>query len=422
MMSGGWEAASFNLVRGRRRSGELPDLMPKPPRILFFSPEFPPQPGGAGRFSYGLATGLAHRSLEVAVLTASLSDPSTAAFDAEQPFRTIRRRLDGSSFAQYLRGAAWLQAEIWKTRPDALVVTDLLAHRIVCLGLSLGVSKLIVLAHGTDSEMNFSEGHAKRMLFTRLYSLADRIIANSRYTRGLLAARGVRRPEIDVILPGIDIPLFSRTPDASRISKRHALGGRPVLLTVGALTKRKGHLLVLEALPRILRRFPEAVYLIVGEGYMRQALEREIRERGLLRSVILAGACPNGELPDYYDACDVFLLPNRRDGSVVEGFGIVYLEANARGKPVIGIREAGVPEAVLDGVTGCLLDRYDAGLLADAVVGLLSEPDRAARLGREGRRRSLTDFGYERLGRELAGSLEACGVGCPREEVLHHEI
>lgn len=376
-------------------------------RVLFFSPEFPPFPGGAGRFAFGLATGVAAQGMAVSVLTARVDRSREVSHDAGQPINVIRRPLGTSTLTQYPLGAVWLQAEVLKQRPAAIIVTDLLAHRIVCLGTSLGSSRLIVLSHGTDSEINFNEGTCKRLLFTRLYSKADRIIANSRYTAGLLEARGIERRKIDVVLPGIDVSLFSRPADPARIRRRYGLDSKQVLLTVGSLSARKGHRLVLAALPAILKRAPETVYLVVGEGEMRPELEREIEQRGLSRNVILAGACTDDELPHYYDACDVFLLPNTQQGSLVEGFGIVYLEASARGKPVIGCRNAGVPEAVVDGVTGCLIDRFDAGLLADAVLGLLTDRARAGRLGEAGRRRSLAEFGYDRLGRQLAECLKS---------------
>lgn len=372
-------------------------------RVLFFSPEFPPNPGGAGRFAFGLATGVAAFGVDPSVLTGP-----AAAGPPDPPLRVVRRPLGESTLPQFMLGALWLQTEVWKSRPAAVVVTDLLAHRVVCLGTSLGAAKLVVLAHGTDSEINFSEGEPKRRVFTRLYTLADRIVANSRYTSRLLEARGVDPKKIDVILPGIDVGLLSRPADPSRIRRRHDLGSKRVLLTVGSLSARKGHRLVLAALPSILRSVPDAVYLVVGEGEMRGELELEIRRSGLSEHVILAGACPDDDLPYYYDACDVFVLPNTRQGSLVEGFGIVYLEASARGKPVIGCRDAGVPEAVVDGVTGCLLERPDADLLTEAVLALLADRGRAERLGRAGRQRSLTEFGYDRLGRQLAESLKAC--------------
>lgn len=384
-------------------------------RVLFFSPEFPPNPGGAGRFAFGLATGGAAQGMAVSVLTARAGRDREVSLAAGQPVEVVRRPLGNSTLTQYPLGAVWLQAEMLRLRPAAVIVTDLLAHRIVCLGTSLGSSRLLVLAHGTDSEINFSEGPCKRLLFTRLYPMADRIIANSRYTAGLLEARGIERGKIDVILPGIDVSLFSRPADPRMIRRRYRLDSKRVLLTVGSLSARKGHRLVLAALPTILKRAPDTVYLVVGEGEMRPELEREIEQRGLSRNVILAGACMDEELPHFYDACDVFLLPNTQQGSLVEGFGIVYLEAGARGKPVIGCRNAGVPEAVVDGVTGCLIDRFDAGLLADAVLNLLTDRDRADRLGREGRRRSLAEFGYDRLGRQLAESLKSSLESAPKE-------
>jgi phosphatidylinositol alpha-1,6-mannosyltransferase len=129
---------------------------------------------------------------------------------------------------------------------------------------------------------------------------------------------------------------------------------------------------------------------------------------GVSDRVIFAGPVADEELPAYYNACDVFVMPSRqfegREG--VEGFGIVFLEASACAKPVIGGRSGGVNEAITDGVSGLLVDPLDVKALADAVVGLLLDPDRTRRLGMQGRKRVEQEFDWRIQAEKLRDLLD----------------
>jgi len=138
---------------------------------------------------------------------------------------------------------------------------------------------------------------------------------------------------------------------------------------------------MLEALPRVLQQYPNAHYVIVGEGPFHAELERIAREQGVADHVTFVGRVSDDELVDYYALCDIFALPNREmpDGDT-EGFGLVYLEANACGKPVISGLAGGVLDAVQDGVNGLAVDGTDPGAIAAAALRLLGDDDLYARL------------------------------------------
>ncbi|NLB96282.1 MAG: glycosyltransferase, partial [Armatimonadetes bacterium] len=172
---------------------------------------------------------------------------------------------------------------------------------------------------------------------------------------------------------------------------------RPVLVTVSRLLERKGHDVVLRALPRIAAAVPEVAYLVAGTGPREPVLRRLAGELGVAERVVFAGRVPDEELADYYGAADVFIHPNRElPNGDVEGFGIVFLEANAAGKPVIGGNSGGTPDAVVDGVTGFLIDPNDVDAVADAAIRLLTDRDLARKLGEQGRERARTEFTWER--------------------------
>ncbi len=165
--------------------------------------------------------------------------------------------------------------------------------------------------------------------------------------------------------------------------------------------------MVIEALPRIRARIPGVHYVLVGEGEDRSRIELRVRELGLERSVTLAGAVPDAELPDYYGLCTAFAMPSKR-----EGFGIVYLEAMACGKPAIAGDRDGARDALLDGELGVLVDPDDVGAFAEVAVEVLSgtHPNHAIYDAAGLRRRVIECFGPDRFRARLEHILDTRGV------------
>jgi phosphatidylinositol alpha-1,6-mannosyltransferase len=152
------------------------------------------------------------------------------------------------------------------------------------------------------------------------------------------------------------------------------LDGKRVLLTVSRLYARKGMDRVIESLPDVQRQFPDLVYLIVGEGSYRPVLEQLVADHDLGRYVIFAGAVPDYELTEHYSLGDVFIMANREmpDGET-EGFGLVFLEANACGLPVIAGRAGGSVDAVTDRVNGLVVDGDDVPAIGEAIVRMFAD-------------------------------------------------
>jgi len=232
---------------------------------------------------------------------------------------------------------------------------------------------------------------------------ADRVVTISKYTEGRLVQLGVDPSRIVMVYPGVDHRTFHpETAAAHAIRVRHGISdGQPVLLTVARLVLRKGHDKVIEALATISEQVPDIVYLVVGEGPEADRLQMYARDRGVGDRLIFAGPVPDDELPAYYNAADVFIMPNRDEGTDVEGFGIVFLEANACGKPVIGGRSGGAVDAIADGETGYLVDPCSPPDIAQSAVRLLSDPALARRMGERGRERARQDFSWDRAARQV---------------------
>ena len=168
---------------------------------------------------------------------------------------------------------------------------------------------------------------------------------------------------------------------------------------VARLASRKGHAQVLRTLAQLVPTHPTAHYLIVGDGPDEGRLRQMVRELGLEAHVTFAGYVPEEELNHYYDVADVYVMPSRPEGDTVEGFGLVFIEAGARGLPVIGGRHGGVQEAIVDGQTGYLVDPLDRDEIARRILELIEHPALRRMLGKQGRKRVLSEFTAPRMAR-----------------------
>ncbi|HVB99879.1 MAG TPA: glycosyltransferase family 4 protein [Candidatus Dormibacteraeota bacterium] len=181
--------------------------------------------------------------------------------------------------------------------------------------------------------------------------------------------------------------------------------GSHLLLTVARLAASepgKGVDTVIQAMPQLLPCFPDLFYVIVGDGDGRPGLEKLVIENGVGERVIFAGECPKQSLRRYYEIADVFVMPSRQ-----EGFGIVFLEAMAAGKPVVASACGGAPEVVRDGEDGYLVEYGDVSALAARLAGLLGDKGLRRRMGEAGRRKTEEQYQFEHFRDRLIAILEA---------------
>jgi phosphatidylinositol alpha-1,6-mannosyltransferase len=248
-----------------------------------------------------------------------------------------------------------------------------------------------------------------RQALHRIGAGVDVLTFVSRYTRSRFAAAFGPLAALEYLPPGVDTERFRPDPAGRALVRdRYHLGDRPTVVCVSRLVPRKGQDMLIRALPAIRRAVPDAVLLIVGGGPDRQRLATLAEQTGVAEDVVFTGTVPIAELPAHYAAGDVFAMPARTRGRGldVEAFGLVYLEASATGLPVVAGRSGGAPETVRDGVTGCVVDGRQAGELAEAVTGLLADPERAAKLGSAGREWAAQDWDWAELADRLRGLLD----------------
>jgi glycosyltransferase involved in cell wall biosynthesis/peptidoglycan/xylan/chitin deacetylase (PgdA/CDA1 family) len=215
---------------------------------------------------------------------------------------------------------------------------------------------------------------------------ADKIVAVSSFTCDALSSLMDVKPESIVLIQnGVDTGRFTPGPRNPALIARHGLAGKKVVVTVGRMVARKGVDKAVLAMAQVLRHRQDVHYLVLGDGELRPEVERIIAAEGLGAHVTLVGKVSDSELVDYLRLSDLFLMPNRTmpDGDT-EGFGLVFREANACRKPVIGGRAGGVVEAVVENVSGLLVDGNNVAEIAAAIERILGDDALAERLSANG--------------------------------------
>jgi phosphatidylinositol alpha-1,6-mannosyltransferase len=198
------------------------------------------------------------------------------------------------------------------------------------------------------------------------------------------------------IAPGIDTEHFAPS-DSSELKSQLGLKDKKVIVSVGRLVHRKGQDTLIEAMPQILSKIPEAHLLLIGEGPYRQYLEKRAKDLEIDSHITFIGRVMYSDLPKYICLGEVFVMPSRSRlaGLEVEGLGIVYLEASACGLPVIAGDSGGAPDAVIDGVTGVVVDGKDQHVIATSIVNLLEDQEKAREMGRNGREWVINQWRWE---------------------------
>jgi glycosyltransferase involved in cell wall biosynthesis len=295
---------------------------------------------------------------------------------------------------------------LWQ-RPN-LVITTHLNFTVAAYWLKrLAGIPYWTVAHGVEA------WNVQRPSLRNALRHADRILAVSGYTRDRLLKEQNLDPNKISILPNtFDPHRFQITAKPAYLLEQYKLEPeQPIILTVNRLCSSesyKGYNKVLEALPQIRQVIPNAHYIIAGKGDDRPRLEQLIHQRQLQDCVTLAGFIPDSELCDYYNLCDVFAMPSK-----LEGFGIVYLEALACGKPTLGGNQDGAIDALCHGELGALVDPDDVGAIAQTLIEILqgTYPNPLIYQPEVLRQKVIDTFGFESFKQSLAELMQNSSIG-----------
>lgn len=368
-------------------------------KALMLTWDYPPAKGGIQIWMFELARRLPDADVRVF----APCTPGDREFDEASGVRVKRVPPSGlGQIAWLVKLATRTMAACLAEPPDVIVCGHVItAPAALAVGRLLGIP-YVVLTHAWEIRRK-----RHRSVVSRVLKNAALVTANSRFTECSVLRHGVSPDRVRLLYPGTDATRFA--PAARRGAR---VNGRPTILTVARLDELyKGHDTVIRSLPLVKAKCPDIRYVVIGDGRLRGYLGRLAASLGVEQHVAFLGNVSDDALPEVYRNADVFVQMSReaRSGGGAEGFGIVCLEAAASGLPVIAGRSGGLPDAVVDGVTGLLVDPEDYGIVAESIAAVLNDPGLAQRLGEAGRLRVTSDLTWDRMaGRARELFAEAC--------------
>ena len=371
--------------------------------LLMFSYDYPPNDGGIARLCSEIAAGWARAGADVQVIA-----PAPRKGSPTPPLRIREIRLG--------RRRPWWEWNSYRALRNRIGLGPTVCGLWYPDGLLAQIARArprVILAHG--SELMPSKARWRREIWRKMLRFvcesADLVIANSEYTRKLVLERAPGAKVLAIPL-AVDHERFSPG-DREKAKRRFGVANKLVLSSVSRLHAYKGHDVVLRAIAASSeRRRRNLIYLIVGKGPHQGELERQVTELGLAEQVRFLGFVPEDDLPDLYRASDLFLLCTREaaERQEVEGFGLVFLEAQACGTPVIGTRMGGIPDAVEEGEGGWLIEQDDAAALASCLSQLADDPAALLAAGKRARKRVERQCPCEHYMRQFVAALESLGM------------
>jgi len=284
--------------------------------------------------------------------------------------------------------AAWRLSRVLKQlKPDVVHAHD--PHGVAMAGLALSMSTQLakpplVAARRVDFHLRGSS------LSRWKYRQVDCFICASEAIRQMLVGDGVPAARAVTVHEGIDIERLDSASPAKLHEELWLPHHAPIVGNVAALVPHKGQRHLIEAARLVLPQVPDARFIVAGEGELRPALERQIKDHHLEKHVLLVGFRP--DVLSLHKAFDIFVM-----SSVTEGLGTSLLDAMAAGKPVVATMTGGIPEVVVDGETGFLVPPRDHTAMAAAIVRLLKDEELRRRMGEAGRARACSLFSAERM-------------------------
>jgi len=308
------------------------------------------------------------------------------------------RWMKPESLAMYCR-LLWHSLVVgWRNRPATIHAGRVLPEGLMAWGVARALGKpLIIYAHGEEITTWRTFFKRQAMIFT--YRRADRVIANSRFTSNLLVELGVAPSRIALISPGVDIEMFYPGNGADFRQRLGIKEGQSLILSVGRLSRRKGFDQVIRSLPALLAAKIDVHYAVIGIGEDAGYLQSLAKNLGVENRVHMLAHQSSADLPRWYRAADVFAMPNRNVNGDTEGFGLVFLEAAASGKPSVAGTDGGTGDAVIDGVTGFRVDGASISELSSALMRLLGDPEVSRELGENGLKRARERYSWDAVAR-----------------------
>ena len=290
----------------------------------------------------------------------------------------------------YLASMWYSVLKLLRTQSIDLIHVHWVLPQGIIAGLVRVFSKIPILltVHGSDI-FSFK---GKLAIFLKKFSLrqASAITANSLFTSSIVNKLD-RNVPINVVPMGVDTDEFNPARKNPKIRKELGIEG-PMILFVGRLVENKGVQHLLQAMPSVLKIFPKAVLVIIGDGSQKDKLKKLVETMKISQSVNFLGTLSHSQLPEYYAEADVFV-----GLSEVEGLGVVFLEASSSGLPLVGTAIGGTADILLDGLTGIKVETDNMVELSRAIVRILRDDELNQRLSQNARDHAVKNFSWPRV-------------------------
>lgn len=366
-------------------------------KFILFTLEYPPFKGGVSQYYQNLFDYWPTDQFFV------LADNALARKNTNKI--AYRRLLYKFFRPRWLKAIFNLQSSIAKLRGNVhVIVGQILPLGIATYFLSkFSKFKYSIVLHGLDFSLAIKT-NSKQKITRKILAKAEKIICANSCTAGLVKFFDASlAAKVFVVNPGIT-PSFIRNPQrASELKEKYNLKDKTVLLSLGRLVLRKGIDKVIEALAIIEKTSPNVIYAIAGGGPEEKHL-KDIAQGlpvPLQNRIIFLGQVSDLDRWAWLELCDIFIMASRNMAGDFEGFGIVYLEANLAGKPVIAGDSGGVRDAVINNINGLMVNPENPEEIASAIIKLSAHPDLRQALGEQGKRRTVENFNAQKQAEKI---------------------
>ena len=381
-----------------------------PLNICLISYEFPPMTGGEGAYTYGLAKALSDSGHRVSVITADVEERRRVSKNKIEIIPITPIKKPGLKLFSFNLKAMKKIVEIYNNQNIDILHFTYDFYKITIKKEKISVPIIATLHHPWSAERRFIKakiplfrpGYFRRLVVLSYFAKmskeicenADKLIAISKYTaQSYIDEFHIPSDKIEIIPNAVDTNKFHPEVDGYEVRKKMNLKEKDrVVLFVGRLDYNKGIEYLLRSFSRIDKEGIEARLVIVGEGALKKYIHAFTCKYPFKNSIIHVGHVSEEDLPKFYAASDLVVQP-----SLMEGFGIVLLEAMASGKPCVATRAGGVEDAVINGETGLLVPPADSYSLYHAIHTLLTDDKLSKEFGTAGRKRVEKYFTWDKV-------------------------
>ena len=353
-------------------------------KVLIYTHEFPPYLGGVGSFLSMMAHALHDRGLEIRVLAPSYGAEDKN-IDKNAPFDI--KRIDGLKTNQIdLKGSFGpLLGCVREFDPNMVIIGEDWAMRTYQLARYLITKPYVVIPHGSEllPYINHRKKYGLRSFLTRkFYQGADHIISLGDESARLIKQIPVQLSKITPLGVCVNTDVHANKSRAEQIRKAMGWVDNIIVMTCARVRWLKGQDTTIKAMPQVLKEYPNAKYVVVGEGAYRKELEELVDDLGLDSSVVFFGHKSNSEVHELLDVADIFVHPSKQEEDIVENGPIALLEAALHEIACVGGESIGIKDVLIDGETGYIVNGLDEKALAKRIIDLIGNRELRLKFGK----------------------------------------